>query len=218
MGWRQREDVERIDGLRALLVLREGALLESSDFSEGRLDELVRAALVRIVSALDRYCHDLVLSRVVGELGRAERSINSELRRLGIPILSVRAAIRQARIRRGRGGRVRPRPMNIIRQAIQDVLHRETYQSADDIARGLRMIGVENVWQRCAAEMEDRAENVIRRLNGIVDRRNRIVHEGDFVRRRRGARPTLQAMSRGQVGDDVQWVATLVNAIHAIAG
>lgn len=91
MHWPQRERVNRIDGRQAILVLREGAGLGPEHFREETLSELLRAALVDIVSALDRYCHELVVSRIVKALGRSEKSINRELRQLYIPVLAAKA-------------------------------------------------------------------------------------------------------------------------------
>jgi len=76
MHWRQRDQIHRVDGRQAVLVLREGAGMTPEQFREAALNELVRAALVGIVSALDRYCHDLIVSRIVSALNRSEKRIN----------------------------------------------------------------------------------------------------------------------------------------------
>jgi hypothetical protein len=217
MHWPQGEQIHRVDGRQAILVLRQKSGMTPAHFSEDNLSELLRAALAGIVSALDRYCHDLVVSRIVAALGKPSRKINRELRMFRIPIIRARDAIRHAGVRKGKGGRVRPRPMNIIRHAVQDVLYRdETFQRPDDIVRGLKMVGIEDLWQRCAEHMQCTPEKIIQRLNQIVDRRNRIVHEGDVVRRRRGGRLALHPISRNQVEQDIQWITTLANSIETV--
>ena len=216
MHWPMSEAIHRVDGKQAIVVLHGGAALKPADFREDTLGELLREALVGIVSALDRYCHDLIVSRIVAELGRSEKKINRELRQLSIPILSVKAAIRHAALRRGKGGRVRTRPMNIVRHAVQDVLYQQSFQGADDIVRGLRMVGIENLWNDCGNQMQCRPHEIIRTLNRIVDRRNEIVHEGDLKRTKRGGKLTLHAISRSQVQQDVNWVSSLVRSIESV--
>jgi hypothetical protein len=217
MHWRQREQIHRVDGRQSVVVLREGAAITPEQFQEGALNELVRAALVGVVSALDRYCHDLVVSRIVRTLGRSEKRINKELRQLQIPIMAARMAVWHARIRRGKGGRIRTRPMTIIRHAIQDMLYRESYQGPEEINRALRMVEIEDLWRGCATAMDCTAKDVVERLKQVVDRRNKIVHEGDVLRRRRGGKLALHPVSRRQVLQDVQWVGSLVDAIETIA-
>lgn len=213
MRWPQGERIERIDGSRAVLILRQGAKLEPKHFDTESLEELLRAALVGIVASLDRYGHDVVVSQVLVQLRRSEKKASGELRRLSIPIFAVKAAVLHARIRRGKGGKRRTRPMVHVRHAVQDLLHLETFQRADDIARALSMVGIQNIWQKCERQMRLRAAEIARRLNQIVDRRNRIVHEGDVVRRRKGGSIALHKISRAEVHRDVQWIGTLVSAI-----
>lgn len=218
MHWQQAQEIDRIDGSHAMLVLRQGSALRLQDFDEERLNELLRAALAGIVSALDRYCHDLIVSRIVAALGRSEKSINRELRQFRIPIVAARKAVKHAGTRRGRGGRVRPRPMNIIRDAVQDVLYRdETFQRAGDIVKGLRLVGIENLWDDCAARLNCRPGDITKRLDRIVSRRNRIVHEGDVERRKRGGRLALHLLTRNEVRNDATWIANLVDAVELIA-
>jgi len=216
MHWRQRDQIHRVDGRQAVLVLREGAGMTPEQFREAALNELVRAALVGIVSALDRYCHDLIVSRIVSALNRSEKRINKELRKLQIPIMAARLAVQHARKRRGKGGRIRTRPMTIIRHAIQDMLYRESYQGPEEINRALRMVEIEDLWRGCATAMGCTPGDVTDHLKKIVDCRNKIVHEGDVLRRRRGGKLALHPVSRRQVQQDVQWVASLVGAIETI--
>ncbi len=164
MHWPQGEKIERIDGIRAVLILRQDASLTSEHFETESLEELLRAALVGIVAALDRYCHDVVVSRVVVQLRRSEKKVSGELRRLRVPIFAVKAAVEHARKRRGKGGKRRTRPMVRIRHAVQDLLHLETYQCANDIARALSMVGIQTIYEKCEQQMRDRPPKIMRRL------------------------------------------------------
>jgi len=217
MHWPQKKAIHRIDGEHCMLILREASDLTPKHFNEETLNELLRAALAGIVSALDRYCHDLIVSNVVRELSRSERKMNRELKQLYIPVVIARKAVKHAGVRKGKGGKIRTRPMNIIRDAVQEVLHREeTFQRPDDVMRALRMIGIEKLWDRCAERMTVKSKTIPQRLNRIVDRRNRIVHEGDVVRLRRGRKLTLHPVNRKQTIEDIKWVSELVSSIDAV--
>jgi len=217
MHWPQREAIYRVDGAGAVLVLRQSSGLTASQFFHDDLSELLRAALVTSVAALDRYCHEVLLSRVIRRVHRAERNWPPELKKVTVPLSVAKAAIALGRRRRGPGGRIRPRPMNVIRHGLQEQFHRNlTLQGPDDIARALSMIGVTELWTRCGACLAERPEQIKRRLNTIVARRNRIVHEGDIGRLRRGGAVNLIPIDPQQVRDDVAWLRGLVTAIDGL--
>jgi hypothetical protein len=206
MHWKQREQIDRVDGTGAMLILRASANITSKNFNEDYTSELLRAAHVTIVAALDRYCHELIVSRVVAALEDSNHT--QELRKLAIPVIEVHKAVKHGR-KKG------ARPMNIVRQAIQDQLHRDTFQKPDDVVRGLKIIGVENLWPTCATEMGCTANDIVTRLRDIVDRRNKIVHEGDIVRHKRGGKIRYRKITPRQVAKDIVWIGDLVDAIEA---
>lgn len=209
MHWPQRERIDRVDGPGALLILREGSGITAKHFDEEYLSELLRAAMAGIVASLDRYCHEVILSRVVAQLSKSPSRASRELRQLKIPIHAARKAILHAR-------KPRTRPMNIVRGALQEILHRdETFQRPDDIARGMKIIGIDDLWRRCAKRMKCKPGDITKRLNKIVDRRNKIVHEGDIVRRKRGGKVAYHDVKASQVADDIRWMSTLVESIEA---
>ncbi|MCL6564986.1 MAG: hypothetical protein K6U09_01030 [Acidobacteriia bacterium] len=210
MHWPQKEQIDRVDGPGAVLILREASGLKSKHFDEEYLNELLRAAYAGIVASLDRYCHEVVISRVVAQLSKSPKVASRELRQLRIPILAARKAILHAR-------KPGTRPMNLVRQALQEVLHREeTFQRPDDIARGMKIIGVDNLWGKCAQRLGCQPRDIAKRLNKIVDRRNRIVHEGDILRRKRGGKIAYHPIQATEVAGDIKWLSDLVNTIEDV--
>lgn len=210
MHWRQADGIDRVDGTRAILILREGSGVTAGQFREEYLDELLRAAHAGIVASLDRYCHEVVISRVVSRLSKSPHKAGRELRQLRIPIHAARKAILHARTPKSR-------PMNIVREALQEVLHKdETFQRPDDIVRGMKMIGIDDLWRSCARQMAGSADDITKRLRKIVDRRNRIVHEGGMLRHKRGGRISYYPIHASEVEADIKWVGDLVNAMEAL--
>lgn len=219
MGWRQAEAIHRVDGTGALLVLRQTSGLTSEEFCPEELSELLRAALVTALSALDRYCHEVLVSRVIARVQRAERNWPAELKKVSIPLSSVKEAVKHAKVRKGVGGKVRTRPMNIVRRCLQDQFHRRlTLQKPDDIARTLSMVGVTDLWAQCAKAMSIKVSALMRRLQQIAERRDVIAHEGDLKRVRRAGKPTLNPIEPADVRSDVEWLKKLVDTMDTVIG
>lgn len=220
MGWRGRQQrIERVVGRHTLLILRQGSALSAEHFKSDWVAELLRGAVVGVVAALDRYCHELVLSRVVGQLRRPEKNVNRDFQRLSIPIFKVKAAVLLAGKRRGRGGGIRTRPLVAVRYAVQDLLHLKTFQGSQEIASALSMVGIQNIWKRCHNHKRalGGTERIMERLNKIVDRRNKIVHESDVVLKRKARHVTLHNLSPAEVEEEVGWIGRLVRAMDAVA-
>jgi hypothetical protein len=53
-------------------------------------------------------------------------------------------------------------------------------------------------------------------LNKIVNRRNKIVHEGDIQQRKRGGKIKYNRLTPKEVANDIIWLSDLVDAIDAV--
>jgi hypothetical protein len=210
MHWRKKEVIDRVDGTRAILILREGCEVTAKHFRDEFLDELLRAAVVSIVAAFDRYCHELIAAKIVAEVGRGVKAASNPLKRFRVPIFEARKAILHAK-------KPGSRPMNLIRESARSVLKEDTFQKPDSVARGLAMVGVKKLWNQCAPHMNCQPDEIIRELTRIVERRNRIVHEGDIQTRVRGGSIKTHSIRASQVGADIVWLSHLVDAIDRVA-
>jgi hypothetical protein len=143
MHWRQSIPIARVDTRAAVIVLKESAELTPDDFTHDVLDDLLRSALSFAVSALDRYVHERVVRSVVPAL--RQKTQNRDQRQLEIPA-SVAVEIVDAIVReRRRNVRSRIRPANIIRQRIQDLLHRKPFQSWKEVTYAFALIGISGI-------------------------------------------------------------------------
>lgn len=61
-----------------------------------------------------------------------------------------------------------------------------------------------------------RASEIRERLNGIIMRRNQIVHEGDYRRLDRPQNARRNPMTTAQARSDILFIADLIDAIHAV--
>jgi hypothetical protein len=173
-------------------------------------DELLRAEWASRVSALDLYVHELVAQNLLA-IFEGTRKICPGFARLQI---SSDAMIR-----------IKDAPTVAQRSTAFDLevrtkLSRITYQYPDDIADGIRMISPCKLWNEVALKLGADQQSVTqvtelvkKRLSLIVDRRNKIVHEGDL-------QPTVPRtpwpISRQDVTEVTGYISQIVSALDGV--
>lgn len=140
-------------------------------------DELLRAEWVARVSALDLYIHELIAQKML-EIFEGRRSPSSGFQRFTIPndvLMRIRAASSLADQNAAFDLEVRSR------------LGFATYQDPDKIADGVRLFSDVELWNEIAlrhgatnSTKVNEAKALKRGLSLIVERRNKIAHEGDL--------------------------------------
>lgn len=189
---------ERCDHLAAIHSYLSGQLTAALN-----LDELLRAEWVSRVSALDLYVHELV-SQKMSEIFDGTRPICSGFKRFSI------AGDTMIRIRTAR---------NLAEQCsafdleIRSRLGFSTFQDPEKIAEGIRLISDVALWNEIAsfqgatpATQVQRAKSAKLELSLIVERRNKIAHEGDL---QPGALRTPWPLQRA----DLQHVSAVIKGI-----
>ncbi len=142
-----------------------------------RPDELLRAEWVARVSALDLYVHELVAQRMLdifeGRLTPSRAYLKF--------VVSVEVV-----------DRIRTAGNTVVASAAFDLevrrqLAQLTYQDPDRIADGVRLFSDLELWNEVALKLGatqktkvERAKTLKKELSLIVQRRNKIAHEGDL--------------------------------------
>lgn len=213
MRWPAKADIDRVDSRDALIILRAGAALTPPDFSADSLDDLLRAALTFGVSGLDRYVHERVVKGIVSALKRPD--LNRRQGEFSIPaILALQAA---EAVRRAAKSGKQGRPANELRKRIQDSLHERPFQSWRQIEEAFELLGRGGLAGELQAAYAVGDFRPIRdQLNTIVDRRHRIVHEGDLVKHERGGKPRKNEIGRKFVDESLNFIDTFVGHLEAI--
>lgn len=192
------------------LARARGLLSYSQEYElpEGVADDLVRTALVMGVAALDTYLHAAVLRSVrawkpTASVARLELRFD-ELCDL------VEGAVE------GRSDDPNSRPWVLVKDALQERLLKMTFQSSRSVESALSMCGVNKGWNKIAAERGIGAPALKRRLDQLVHRRNRIVHESDQQRSSRPREVRLEAVDPGRVKRDLNWLERLLEAVDTV--
>lgn len=140
-------------------------------------DELLRAEWVARVSAMDLYFHELVAQSMLAIF---------DGRRPPTPAFSTFQISNETmqRIRRAASPSDASAAFDLY---VREQLSRTTYQAAEGIAEGIRLISTIELWNEIALRLgatpktkSDAAKNLKLKHSLIVRRRNTIAHEGDL--------------------------------------
>jgi len=166
------------------------------------LSDMLRAALVLAVSALDYYIHEVVRIGML-EIHRGLRPEPPGFSEFQISRGNARAGINAGQ--------------NIDSSLEDEIRQRHSYKSfqkPDNIAKAVRLICDKNLWEEVSTNMSRPAQDIKQLLNLIVDRRNKIAHEADID-------PTLSIGNRWPidellVNEAVDFIEQVVESIHNI--
>ena len=132
------------------------------------LSDMLRAALVLAVSALDYYIHEVVRIGML-EIHRGQRPEPPAFSRFQISLGSARVGINAGQ--------------NIDSWLEDEIRQRHSYKSfqqPEAIADAIRLISDKKLWEEVSTNMGSPARSIKQQLNLIVDRRNKIAHEADI--------------------------------------
>ena len=166
-------------------------------------DELLRAEWVMRVSALDLYVHEAVSQNLL-KIFQGTRPVCPGYFKLQISSDTLMT------IHANGPGLASDAAFDL---EIRTKLARATYQFPDDIADGIRMVSPIELWNEIAryhgaapAQVNKKAAALRGELTQIVNRRNKIVHEGDM-------QPSIPRMPWPISRQDVDHVRTIIERI-----
>jgi hypothetical protein len=145
--------------LKAHLALRTSGALD--------LDDILRAALVMGVSALDHFIHEVVRLGMT-EIYDGKRPVTPSFRRFPISLHRMQVAI---------GGAASAAWLD---EEIRETHRWQTFQQPDKIADAIRLVSGTRLWEEVGTQLGSDARSVKATLAAIVDRRNKIAHEADM--------------------------------------
>ena len=173
-------------------------------------EELLRAEWAMRVSALDLYVHELVAQNLLA-IFEGSRPICP-----GYSKLQVSSDVLMT-IHKAGAGLVSSTTFDL---EMRSRLGRITFQFPDDIADGIRMISPIELWNDIAryygatnATLKADCQALRGTLTQIVNRRNKIVHEGDL---QPGIPRAAWPISRVDVDHVTQTIIRIVTALEAI--
>lgn len=137
--------------------------------------ELLRAALVTSVSAMDAYFHDKIARNISGTIKRKAPHFPEEL----VSLLSE-GKNKDDVVRAFLSISITDRPLAHVSTQVNRILSERTYQDPGKIEQGLRIIGINDFWRSVAATLNADPDQLKRQILRYVKRRHSIVHVGDL--------------------------------------
>jgi len=159
------------------------------------LSDILRAALVLSVSALDYYVHEVVRLGML-EVYNRSRPEPPAFSRFQVSLESTRSLD------------------DLLEDEIRQRHSYKSFQQPDNIAEAIRLISDKELWKEVGNVMDKPAKDIKQELSIIVDRRNKIAHEADI-------NPEYDLGDRWEineedVNDAVDFIEQVVESIHSI--
>ncbi|MFB0826360.1 HEPN domain-containing protein [Chromobacterium violaceum] len=164
------------------------------------LSDLLRSTLVQIVSALDQYVHQISLTRIA-EIAEGKRPITDALRKFPVGANSLLAIARGADVK------------DVLLEEVRTKHSFLSFQRPDKISDAIRLFSNVELWKEVANKLGQRADEVKRRLELIIERRNKIAHEADI---RPGLPIELWPIDITEVQKVLEFVKMVVHAIDDV--
>lgn len=189
-----------ISRVRDLIAVHNSVKAQSTPVLD--LSDILRAALVLSVSALDFYVHEIVRLGML-EIHQGLRPEPPAFSRFQISLGSAREGLNVAQ--------------NLdywLENEIRQTHSYKSFQQPDNIADAIRLISDKKLWKEVAKVMGRPDQDVKKELKVIVNRRNQIAHEADI-------NPTLGLGDRWVinevlVNDAVNFIEQVVQSIHSV--
>jgi hypothetical protein len=155
---------KELSGAREFL---ESARLVRASHPGRDVTDFYRAALAKVVSGYDRFVHQLVF-RGMMEAAAGIRPQTPAFGRFKVSVLSALAAAQGQIVASWLGAEI----------ANQHSI--ASFQRCDKVADAIRLISAAELWNTVSASISIAAADLRFQMDGIVDRRNQIVHEADI--------------------------------------
>lgn len=156
------------------------------------LSDILRMELVLAVSALDHYIHEIVRLGIL-EAYRGRRRRTKSFLKFSVSLETLINSDRDLTT------------LDWLEAEIRLQFGHKSFQRAEKIAEAIRFISEVNLWNKLATQLGSTPENIKLRLNSIVERRNKIVHEAD-----------TSFIHEEWVEEAVNFIILIANKIHEI--
>ena len=173
--------------------------------------DMRRSSVVLAVAAVDTYMHRLIVDRFSIWSSLPKRLADMPVR-LDQLVDGAKASYAAAR-----RDPFDSRPGVGVKSVLRQQLLFMTFQTGRQIENALTMAGAgPGTWAAIGQHLNMTRKQIDTRLAPIVQRRNQIVHEGDYKRLDRPQKARLNPLGKAQARADIQFLRDLVDAIHGV--
>ncbi|WP_394125167.1 HEPN domain-containing protein [Psychrobacter nivimaris] len=176
-------------------------LLDNSKFPHDMISDILRSELVSVVSALDRFIHDIVKVGII-ESYNGQRQLTNSCSNFQINIGDLKTFLNPT---------ISQDPDIILGDIIDRKHSHLSFQDPKKIADALSLFWDDSQkWQTIASQLGSDQNTIKVELKNIIIRRNQIVHEADFD----AFQNQLQIIKANDVENSVEFINNLVEVIY----
>jgi len=191
-------------------VVRENADVRPAIFKKDNLCMLLRQAVVAACSALDVYFPAMLrehLPLMIQVKQRnfipAEKTVKDFLKGFNLGLEEILRVVNDGN------------PENVLGDMLVEHLKGKTLSNSQGAAVTLLFLGVDEPWDQIAARLGQAKDPLIKQFDGLVARRNDIVHRGD--RPARNPNGPAQDIQYSWTYSHIQVARSIVQAAHELA-
>ena len=192
---RERGSLDCVESRDLFVVLKPGSSLQRTHFDETELRPLLRQAIVATATAIESF----VVASAQQLMATAFLSPTKHLKEVQVTLGDVLEV--EARYTRRRWGH---------KELLAEHIERQTSANPYRVADTLRIVGINDLWNQVDRMRKVKQGTSANQLTELVDRRNRIAHDGD--RSGRGRAP----LSEETVARHIEDAHSIVDAIEKI--
>ena len=158
------------DSMDSAMKLSHIAFESEKSGMEWDVKELLWAELVLIVSAFDKYLHDITLLCMTNSLSNSKNSLPKSAQQFQLPLHIVKRIMLEPKEERRK---------SLFIEAFQEDNQKYSYQKTSGVNRALSLsnINPDVFWKQLAKSEGKKAEDCKVFLDTIIKNRNRIVHQ-----------------------------------------
>lgn len=190
-----KKSVEELDYLHSMLSENFPLLKEQSD-------EILRAEIVMIVSALDCYLHDIFKVQMI-EIFKGNKPPNK---------IYEKYQIRTKLLSDILNSQNEADKIGYFENEIKEMSSKDSYQSPLIIESILSFVEIKHVWKRLSKEMSIPSDDIKNTIALIVYRRNKISHEADY----NSVTLSKNPIDKNTVSENIKFISCLCESINKL--
>ena len=168
--------------------------------------DILRSAWAFVGAAIDTYFHERVRRAML------KPPLSNAARKYEVTVGDVEDLV-EAFLK----DRKKTRPRVRLNNAVHKQLLTDTFQGSRNVERAFALIGSPSPWKKVATELGGTRANAVKnRLDRQYDRRNKIVHEGDFKPQSRPQRVKRTAIEASAVCEEIAWTSEFLRATDRV--
>lgn len=172
-------------------------------------EEIRRSCLAMGLAAIDTQMHWLIAKADLG--GAIPKELSNLTVTFGDLVKADRAAVAARKSNKPH------RPVAATRRVLMSAIAWRTFQRADKLSDGLRMVGIKLDDVAAAMVPAEKGAAVRQRLNKLADRRNAIVHEGDIELMQRPQTIKRATITGLFIQGELFWIRRFLTALDAVS-